>query len=159
MASIDDADVQQSWVGNYESESRSETAGQQGVRNVSPRNCLPRNVARKKTSAGRDIETRHALQTHPPTNSCDWGGKSRWLVPPNHRLVSCLPPLLNSSSSSFLFPSFRRGVSRRGEIVNTTTHRGNAGTVGGFSKGRIIRNRSSGVSFEMDRSGERKLEI
>lgn len=44
--------------------SRSETAGQQGVRNanVSPRNCLPRNVARKKTSAGRDIETRHAPQ-------------------------------------------------------------------------------------------------
>lgn len=106
VASIDDADVQQSWVGNYESESRSETAGQQDVRNVSPRNCLPRNVARKKTSAGRDIETRHALQTHPPTNSCDWGGKSRWLVPPNHRLVSCLPPLLNSSSSSFLFPLF-----------------------------------------------------
>lgn len=148
VASID-ADVQQSWVhsvGNYESGSRSETAGQQGVRNanVSPRNCLPRNVARKKTSAGRDIETRHALRTHPPTNSCDWGGKSRWLVPAS--FIKLVVVLFSFSS----FPSFRRGVSRRGEILVIDDSQGQRRDSWWFFEGS---NNSLLRRFVRDRSG------
>ena len=122
VASID-ADVHKAAsvhsVGDYSSGSRSETAGQQGVRNanVSPRNCLPRNVARKKPSAGRDIETRHAPQpTLRPTFALAIGvanrdGSCHSQPPP--RIVPLPSLLLNSSFSLSFFFHFEDKSSRR----------------------------------------------
>lgn len=124
VASID-ADVHKAAsvhsVGDYSSGSRSETAGQQGVRNanVSPRNCLLRNVGRKKTSAGRDIETRHAPQpTLRPTFALAIGvanrdGSCHRLSQPPPRVVPLPPILLNSSSSFFFFLHFEDKSLRR----------------------------------------------